>query len=132
MDENKEFTFRLRRVFTQCAVNKGLNINPDRYQAKVIDEGAGRYLAQGILLLATKEEEVFDYPNNFLTRLGQKWDNLRARMPRWLRRRFPAKHTRVWAVSKFPDVNVPASFFGSEFVHFRVLDEKELEPKEET
>lgn len=123
--ENEEFTFRLRKVFSQCAVNKGLNISPERYQARVIDEGAGKYLAEGILLLATKEDEVFDYPVNWLTKLGQKWQNLKAKMPRRIRKWFPLEHTRIWAVSKFPDLNVPASFFGSEFIHFKVANEVE-------
>lgn len=125
--KDQTFEFRLRKIFAKCAVNRGLNIKPERYQVRAIDEGAGRYLAEGILLLATKEEEVFDYPLNTLTKLGRKWAAFRARMPLWLRRRFPQKWARVWAVSKFPDVNVPAQYFGSEFVHFRVIDEKELE-----
>lgn len=125
--KDQEFTFRLRKVFSRCAVNRGLNINPDRYQVRVIDEGAGKYLAEGILLLATKEEEVWDFPDNFLTRLGQRWHTIKAKFPRWCRRFFTLGVTRVWAVSKYPDLNVPAQYFGSEYVSFRVIDEKELE-----
>ncbi len=121
-------TFRLRKIFSKCAVDRGLNINTERYQARVIDEGAGLYLAESILLLATKEEEVFDFPINWLTKLGQKWQSLKARMPRRIRKWFPLEHARVWAVSKFPDVNVPANFFGSEFVHFRTAKEVETLP----
>jgi len=129
--DNKEFTFRLRKVFAQCAVNRGLKISPDRYQVRAIDEGAGKYLAEGILLLATQEDEVYDCPLNFLTKLGQRWQNLKARMPRWIQKRIPLEHTRIWAVSKYPDLNVPASFFGSEYVHFRVVEELE-NPSEPT
>lgn len=125
--EDQTFEFRLRKIFSKCAVNRGLNINPERYQVRVIDEGAGKYLAEGILLLATKEDEVFDYPVNWLTKLGQRWQNLKAKMPQWILKRFPLEHTRIWAVSKYPDLNVPAQYFGSEFVSFRAIVEKELE-----
>jgi len=127
---DQTFEFRLRKIFAQCAVNRGLKISPERYQVRAIDEGTGKYLAEGILLLATKEEEVFDYPLNWLTKLGQKWQNLKAKMPQWIQKRFPLEHTRIWAVHKFPDVSVPANFFGSEFVHFKVV--KELENPSET
>ena len=124
----EEFKFTLRKIFARCAVHRGLNINTERYKVKTIDEGAGNWLAQSILLLATKEEEVYDCPDNFLTRLGQKWHTLKKKLPR---RFFPLGIKRVWAVSKFPDVNVPASFFGSEFVHFRVMADVEKPDEDE-
>jgi len=124
--EDKGIEFRLRTIFSRCAVNRGLNINIDRYQVRTIDEGAGKYLAEGMLLLATQEDEVFDFPNNFLIRWGRKWHTLKVHFPRWCRRFCPCGITRVWAIHKFPDVNVPAEFFGSEYVSFREIKEEDL------
>jgi len=117
----EELIFRLRKIFTQVAFEHGLNASQDRFQVQQLEDAV-----RLMFLIATQEEEVFIYPVNFLTKLGQKWHTFKAQYLRWCRRFFPLGITQVWAISKYPNVNVPIDFVGSEYVHFRVIEDKEL------
>lgn len=118
----KDFTFRMRRIFQQVALEYGISPDPNRLAAMKIEQEdrAGKIIIRAMLGIATQEEEVFEFADNWMTRLGQWWwkkqKKLRARY-----HKLPApKVIKVWAVHKFPDVNVPLNLIGSEYVHFRL------------
>ena len=116
-------TFKVRRLVCQSALEHSLNIDADRVEI----DGAIDRVIRAIFHVATLEDEVFDYPENFLTRLGAKWQTFKEqKFPRWLKKRVPNVTNRVWAVSKFPELNLPREFQSSEFVHFRVIQSKKI------
>lgn len=117
-----DLEFRLKKIFSEATIAQGLSINTDRFQVRKVEDSVGNHIIQGILLLAVQEEEVWEYPDNFLTRWGKKWQNFKKNLPRWMRLRVPLKVHQVWAIHKYPDVNVPIEFIGSEFVHFQVKE----------
>ena len=112
-------TFKIRRFVCQAALEKGININPDRIDIEVAND-----VIRAIFHITTLEEEVFDYPDNFLTRWAIKWQTFKGqKFPRWLKKYFPIVSNRVWSISKFPELNLPKEFNTAEFIHFRVLKE---------
>ena len=129
----QEHTFHVRQMKMDVMLNYGILMNPDRLRIGVIELEDGPYqIIRGLLDIATQEEKVFEYPNNFLTRLGQDWHELKERwMPKWLRRRLPIKRIQVDAIHKFPELNIPNDLVGKEFVKFRVVDMDKLRKKME-
>lgn len=121
------YTFRIRRIFHEACVNKGLNISPGRIMGREFVDDLGRQIIQTMLAVATQEEEIVSFPDNWLTRLGKTWHNVKRRLPRWARAILRPGEVSVMAVHKFPEVNVPNNLLGNEFVHFKiwkVLDAK--------
>jgi len=124
----EDFTFRVRSVVKQVALANSLLVRLDRVELQhIVDDYIGNHIIRGLFRFATLEEEVFDYPDNFLTRLGQWWHAFKAKkFPRRLYKRFPNVTKRVWATHKFPELNMPNELVGREFIHFRVVNEDKL------
>ena len=67
-----------------------------------------------IFRLATQEEELAKYPATW-------WQFFKeAYFPKWLLRKFPVQYEEIWAVRKYPEINIPD--LGSEYVHFKIID----------
>jgi len=124
----EDYTFKIRTIAKQVAIDMGLMIRADRVKIQhVLREELPYQIIRGLFSFATLEDQVFDYPNNFLTRWGQKWQSFKdRRFPRWLRKRCPLKVNRVWATHKFPELNIPNELVGREFIHFKVVREDKL------
>mgnify|MGYP001574360938 FL=1 len=130
--------FKIHRYAVETTISKGVRLDPERFHIQALEK-AGFTVVKALLDIATMEEEVADYPDNFLTRWGQKWQNQKRRIPRWLQKRMPKwlrkrlllKYKRVYAMHKFPEVDIPPQMLVSEFVHFRRVNLTELVPKEE-
>lgn len=118
MTKKSEIQFRARKLFTECTFEKGLNMASDALQVGIEDEKLLTRV-QMLLNIATLEEEVHDDPVNIFTRMGARWQKIKNRN-RFLRRWFPVKYDRVWAVHKYPEVNIPGELLGQEFVSFRL------------
>lgn len=121
----EKLTFQLRNLFNQTTFDAGLLINPDRLQVKSFLDGWGRQTIRLLLPIATKEDQVFDYPADWWQAFKERW------FPQWLLKRYPVTRNRVWAIHKFPELNVPNEYVGREFVHFRVIRDEELMDNEE-
>ena len=72
-----------------------------------------------IYRLATMEEELAKYPATWWQAFKETF------FPKWLLRKFPVQYEEIWAVHKFPEVNIPD--LGTEYVHFKILDMDKLE-----
>ncbi len=115
-----EFTFKIQTIITQLAIDNTLLVDPKRIKLQLIESD----LKQAIRLvfrLATMEEQVYDYPADWLEWFKQRW------FPKWLIKKYPIKMARVWSVHTFPELNIPEDLIGKEYVHFSVVDEKKLE-----
>lgn len=123
------YTFQVRTIAKQVAVDNALLVAEDRVELQhILRDTIPTDIIRGLFHFATLEDQVFDYPNNFLTRWGQKWQTFKERrLPKKLLKKYPLKQHRVWAIHKFPELNLPNSIVGREFVHFRVIDEDKLE-----
>lgn len=82
-----------------------------------------------LLDVATQEELIREIPRDWWQHLKQRW------MPRWLQRRFPVKTAWIYAIYKYPELQVPS--LGRAYVHLVVIDSDKLikelerdEPKE--
>ena len=123
----KEYTFRVLPIFYQVALDAGVLLDVNRVEFDTWRDYSLMEMMRGILRIATQEEEVFKYPENFWTRLGQRWQRAKEKT-RVLRVLMPLRWKYVWAIHKFPELNLPDDLVvGKEFVHFRIVDEKKLE-----
>ena len=119
MKLKKIITFKIRKLVCQVALEHALNVDPDRIEVEELDN-----VIRAIFHIATLDEEVFDSPENFLTRLGLRWQTFKVKkFPPWLKKRFPIVTNRVWSISKFPELNLPRELQASEFIHFRTIKE---------
>lgn len=131
--EMREFTFKVQTVLQALALGKGLKLQAER--AKIDFHNLGAYqLAVGMFQVLTQEEQVYEFPNNFLIRWGSWWQKAKLQwLPHWVLRRFPPKETKVWLQHNFPEATVPD--FGREFVKVKLIDvdvlKKALERKDE-
>jgi hypothetical protein len=84
------------------------------------EDSVGQAVIRLMFGLATQEEEVFEFSDNWMTRLGQWWWKKQKRLRAKYHRLPKPRVIKVWAVHKFPDVNVPLNLTGKEYVHFRM------------
>lgn len=119
---NEEYLFHVRRLVGEYVVSMSLLMDTKRFVLeRVIRDHIPGEIFRGILAIATQEEEVHKYPADW-------WHMFKARFfPTWLKRKSPIRYNYVWAIHKFPELNLPNSLVGREFVHFKVIDSDELE-----
>jgi len=123
----KQTTFEVRKLVVQAGLPVTLALDLDRIELEHKLTETGLLVVRGLLQVATKSEEVFDFPENFLVRWGRAWHTFKVqKFPRWLKKYIPIVTYRVWAVSKFPELNIPPEFRNSEFIHFRVIKERNV------
>lgn len=123
----EEYTFRVLPIFYQVALDAGILIDANRVEFDTWRDYSLIQMMRGILRIATQEDEVFKYPENFWTRLGQLWQRAKEKT-RVLRVLMPLHWKYVWAIHKFPELNLPDDLvIGKKFVHFRIVDEQKLE-----
>lgn len=119
----EEFTFTVRQIVNDSIIDKELMMDSKRLKTYSWLDIIMRPHIRSILTLATQEEEVFDYPADWFQWFKQRW------FPKWLLAHYPIRTARIWAISKFPELNIPNEFVGKEFVHFRVVNEDKLRKK---
>jgi len=118
----EELIFSVRRAITQRKIDKALALSNNRYEIRMFTDVFGDWAIQALINFATQEEQVFDYPADWWQWCKERW------FPRWLKRKSPVRMSRIWAVHKYPEVNIPQEFVGQEFVHFKVADLDKLNP----
>lgn len=116
----QEVEFRVRKIFGQHVLDKGLSISTDRLAIQVILDDWGNRLVQGMLAIATQEDREISYPADWWQAFKFRW------FPEWALRRWPVKRHHIIAIHKFPEVTLPNEFAGHEYVHFKVMDDEEL------
>lgn len=96
---------------------------------RIVAKGKLDEAVELILDLATQNEPIMEVPADWFQHWKLRW------LPRWLKRKFPPKMVWVWAIHKFPELNLPR--LGREYVHLTIVDESKLikeleedEPKE--
>lgn len=126
---SESFKFSMKRLGVEIALDEhGLILDPDRFSIEDIVFDNGRYMLRTLLNVATQEETIAEIPVNW-------WEHLKKTIyrntwfPRWIKRRFPVEVDWLVAVHKFPELNVPESLLGREFVHLKVVDPWELQDK---
>jgi hypothetical protein len=130
--QSEEFVFKMQRLVSQIALDDfGIILAPERL---AIQDLAYDYMMQRavrlILTLATQEETIAEVPIDWGQHLKQtmylKWGRL---IPKWLRRISPVKTRWIVAIHKFPELAVPESVLGREFVHLKYIDPDNLKEK---
>jgi hypothetical protein len=125
----EEFTFKMQRLGTIIAIDQaGINIDPERFQIESIVGDAGQRMLRALITIATQEETIAEIPSNLWEYIKESFYK-RNLLPKFVRRRFPVKTRWITAVHKFPELAVPGSILGREFVHLRILDADELKKR---
>jgi len=115
----EDFSFRVHRIIGMIHLENSLMINQDRYKIQIVENFVDKML-RGMLEIATHEDQVHDYPEDW-------WQSCKARwFPDWLKRKSPVRYSRIWAVHKYPELNIPNELVGREFIHFKVVKDSEL------
>jgi len=113
----------VRKLIVGSSIVLPLDINRIELDRHITKQG--ELVVRAILKIATKSEEVFDFPENFLVRWGRRWQEFKEqKFPPWLKKHYPIITNRVWAISKMPEINIPWGMPPSEFIHFRVVKQK--------
>jgi len=115
-----ELTFRVRSLFNQVCLDKGIGIDEERIILRLKPEIEDKISSdlKYMINIATMEDEVVKYPSDWWQWFKQRW------FPAWALKMFPIKYAHVWSIHKFPEVSIPNRFVGQEFVHFRILRDK--------
>jgi len=116
-----EQTFKLRKIAGESLFKSGLMMQLERLTFEQCVDEAGAKAIRALLTIATKEEQVFDYPANWFQAFKERC------FPRWLKKKIPVRMNRVWAIHLFPELNIPNEFVGREYVSFRVVNVDRLE-----
>jgi len=109
-----EFALRVRRIAANVALEDYHLYVPEQ-MFSVVQNGA-----RLILNLATMETPIMDIPADWWQHTKEKF------FPAWLKRKTPVRYTRVVAEHKFPELNLPESMLGQEFVSLKLLNERRL------
>ena len=129
--ENQEYEFKVKRLVVQRLVDKGLIIEANRLKRQQHGdlEDYDAQLIRHILDIATQEDPLYKHPTRQNSR-GMWWEYLKARwFPDWLLRKFPIKYEEIIAVHKFPELSLPDSLLGREFVHLKIVELEDLGKK---
>jgi hypothetical protein len=118
--DEEVLTFKSRKIITQVLLDHALDVAPERVQVRIVEHEIGR-LVQGLITVATQEEEVYEHPEDWWQSFKERW------FPEWLKKRYPVRMNQVWAIHKFPELNIPMDLPLREFIHFRVVNDKKLE-----
>ena len=111
----EDMKLKATQLVCQIAADKGMVFSADRIKITLSED-----LIRATMLLATKEEEVFEYPANWWEMLKQ------ALIPKWLLKYMPIRFNKVVAVHKYPEVVVPPGLLGREFIHVKVIPWEDL------
>lgn len=121
LNEKEEMTFKLKKIVTQRIIDQSLMTSPDRVEVESLIDDAGDGIIRVLLTVATQEEQLAEFPADWWQFFKERW------FPQWLLRRYPVKKKQIWAIHKYPELDVPTSFLGREFVHLRVISQEEIE-----
>uniref|UniRef100_A0A6M3K1Z7 Uncharacterized protein n=1 Tax=viral metagenome TaxID=1070528 RepID=A0A6M3K1Z7_9ZZZZ len=115
----KEFDFRVRRIAAVVAVKDyGVVVPENRYQVIWGADDTARL----ILDIATMEEPIMEIPADWWQHFKQRW------FRGWLTRKFPVKTKWIGAEHKFPELSIPDSLLGKEFVHLAIINPQKESP----
>lgn len=104
--------FVMRRLVTVAALEKNIGVSLDRVRIEATDKAV-----RAVFTIATQEEDIALLPDNWLTRLGERWQ-------RWKKiRGWHCSWKEVWAVTKYPELDAPD--LGKKFVHLEVRKDPE-------
>ena len=121
----EKFDLKIQRFGTVYALSRAIRIKPERIKVQFFKDKSFDHVKQ-LIDVATQEDELEQYPQNFFTRLSFWWQEFKRKwFPRWLLRRYPVEWHQVWAVHKFPELDVPS--LGKECVSLKVIKYSELE-----
>ena len=67
-----------------------------------------------MLDIATQQESIMEIPADWFQHWKQRW------LPRWLKRKYPVRMNWVYAITKFPELQVPQ--LGRSYLHLQVID----------
>lgn len=130
MDTFPEATVKLKTIGVQLALAEfGVILSPDRIKVEW-DITAVIPCLRVLLHIATQEETISEIPSGWFQAfkarwlMNPKWVRL---YPKWVRRWVQPKMSWIVAVHKFPELDVPDSVMGREFVHIRVVPPDALE-----
>lgn len=129
IDELKaeEFEFKIQRFGSVYALSRAIRIKPARIKVQFFKDKSFDHVKQ-LIDVATQEEELAEYPNNFFLRLSYWWQRFKKRWFSkwlWLYQRYPVTWNQVWAIHKFPELEVPD--LGKECVHLKVVQYSEIQ-----
>lgn len=124
--EDKEYSFKMQQIAQVVALQtKGVVLQADRFKFDDHITRAGQHLIRLVLNIATQEEDLCRYPADWWQALKERWS------PEWLKRKTPVKWTEVIAMHKYPELSVPDSVLGREFVNLKIVEAEELVKKDE-
>ena len=113
-----EFTFQIKKLASVLALDEfGIVIDGNQLNITVAGD-----MIRGLLSLATQEEPILELPDGLWEHFKERW------FPRWLKRRYPVRMKWVVAYHKYPELAVPESMIGREFVHLKIVDPDRLMP----
>ncbi len=120
----EDYSFHVRKVTNTIALDRGLLLDANRVEIRrYVREELTSDIIQGVLSIACQDEEVFDYPSDWWEWAKERW------LPKWLKKRYPVRMARIWAIHKYPELNVPNELVGKEYIHFRVVNDEKLRKK---
>ena len=109
-----DFDLRVRRIAANLALEDYHLYVPEQ-MFSVVQNGA-----RLILNLATLETPIMDIPADWWQHTKDRW------YPAWLKKKFPVRKVTITAEHKLPELNLPESLLGREFVHLKLLNERRL------
>jgi len=113
----EDFNFKIKRIGVAVALHdSGILIKPDRLDVEITQN-----LLKILFNLATQEEPLHKQPADWWQHFKERW------FPRWARHLSPVKYVEVWAAHKYPEVSVPESVLGREFVHVKIISAEEID-----
>ena len=121
LNEKGEMTFKLKKLVTQRIIDQSLMTNPSRVGVEALIDDAGNGIIRALLVVATQEEQLAEFPSDWWQTFKERW------FPQWLLHHYPVKKKQVWAIHKYPELDIPTSFLGREFVHLKIISQEELE-----
>lgn len=107
----EEYNLKIKRLVVEAALDHHIVVNPERIQVQATESAI-----KTLFYFATQEDLEAEFPADWWQAFKARW------FPDILKRRFPVIKTRIIAVHKFPELNLPDSVLGREFVHLKLLD----------
>lgn len=112
----ESYTFRLKKIGTTVAFDKGLLLDPHRFKTELI-EVEGKAMMRALVDILVQDEELTQYPATWWEAVKERW------FPAWLKKKCPVQYKTVWAEHRFPELDSPLG--AREFVTIKVVKDAE-------